>query len=115
MAPRTNRRSGGIGSRGDTMAKTTTGWRTSRPPTAPEYAGTDTSPGRRRRARRAPPPPSPRVASSCPDQASSFQLEEDLAAQAVAECEVDEGQHCGEQGEGQSYDRERDQNHGRDR
>src|SRR5712664_4890224 len=75
-----------------------------RPRRALERGASGRLPGRRRRALPCPPPPAPRVESTslnpcrlrrpgCLDQSPFAELEVDLAAQAVPESEVDEGQH----------------------
>src|ERR1700752_34987 len=63
------------------------------------------TPGRPRRARQRPPPPAPRAADSRSDQPPLFELEEDLAAEAVAERQVDERQRCDQKSQRDGCDR----------
>src|SRR5580765_4663623 len=75
----------------------------------------DRAPGRRRRAPQRPPPPAPRVANSSRSEKSpALELEEDLAAQAVTEGQVDERQNGDQNGQGKPGARHRDEEDRRD-
>src|SRR5713101_2924806 len=54
-------------------------------------------PGRRQQAQPCPPPPEPEAGRSRPDQSPLAKLEVDLASEAVAERQVDEGEGGDEQ------------------
>src|SRR5690242_1800248 len=83
-------------------------------PTTAARATPEMPPGPRRRARLRPPPPAPRAADSCPDQTSLFELEEDLAAKAVAKRQVDECQRGDQEGQRNGSDRRDEKQRRRD-
>src|SRR5215472_6679572 len=80
--------------------------RRSPPKTTAARATPESSPGRRQRAPPRSPPPAPRAADSCSDETSFLELEEDLAAEAVPERQVDERQRRHQERERQRCDRQ---------